>query len=165
MPDAVFMTRSPLPALLALCLAAAPSFAQDGSLSQERQWTLDASDQDAYLIFGVQQSDDVGISIWCAVRQGVVNIYVPEALDAVKPDTPAQMTIIAGDQEASFPGRAQINEDAGLASVEAKVPADNSVLEAMLTADRFRIKVGSEETIFPLYEADVAGLLALCRKG
>lgn len=160
------MTRSPLPALFALCLSAAPSFAQDGSLSQERQWTLRSHDfdQDAYLIFGVQQSDDVGISIWCPVRQGTVNIYVPEAINAVKPDASARMTIIAGDQEASFPGRAQINEEAGLASVEAKVPADHPVLEAMLTADRFRVKVGTEETVFPLYEADVAGFLALCRK-
>ena len=40
--------------------------ATGGPSAQERQWSLDAGDQDAYLIFGVPDSDDVGVSLWCA---------------------------------------------------------------------------------------------------
>ena len=53
--------------LLTVSLIAA---ATASTAAQERQWTLDASDEDAYLIFGVPESDDVGLSLWCPIQKG-----------------------------------------------------------------------------------------------
>ncbi len=61
-------------------------------------------------------------------------------------------------------GKTEVNLDAGVTSVEGKLPADAPILQAMQKADRFRVTVDGIETIFPLIEADVAGLLALCRR-
>ena len=125
---------------------------------------LDASDSDAYLIFGVPDSDDVGVSLWCAVQSGEVQVFVPEATAKLNPGTDLTMTIHAGDASVAVTGKTEVNLDAGVTSVEGKLPADAPILQAMQKADRFRVTVDGIETIFPLIEADVAGLLALCRK-
>jgi hypothetical protein len=134
------------------------------ALAQERQWTLDASDQDAYLVFGVPESDDVGISMWCPIRQGMVNVFVPEATEALPAGKEVGVLISAGETKAEIKGKTEENQDAGITSVEASIAADDPIFAAMMKADRFHVKVGSEDTIFPLVEADVEGLLALCRK-
>ena len=47
------------------------------ALAQERIWNLDQTDQEAYLVFGVPETDDVGVSFWCTLQSGIVKIYVP----------------------------------------------------------------------------------------
>jgi hypothetical protein len=148
-----------------LLLLAAVCLFGDRALAQEREWSLDASDQDAYLIFGVPESDDVGISLWCPIRRGTVNVFMPETSEDLQPGRTVQMVIEAGEAKAAYRARTEANEDAGIPSAEAKVPADAPVFEAMKQADRFRIIIGRHETVFPLYNADLPGLLALCRKG
>ena len=132
--------------------------------AQERQWTLDASDQDAFLIFGVPESDDLGISLWCPIRQGMVNVFVPETGEAISAGKELIIILKAGEETAEIKGKTEQNLDAGVASAEGQIPADHPVFEAMTKEDRFRVTVGKEEIIFPLMEADVAGLLELCRK-
>lgn len=147
-----------------LLLFAAVSLFGDRALAQEREWSLDASDQDAYLIFGVPDSDDVGISMWCPIRQGLVNVFMPETSEDLQPGKTVPMVIEAGGTKAAFKAKTEVNEDAGIPSAEAKVPADAPVFAAMAEADRFKIIIGGQETVFPLYNADLPGLLALCRK-
>jgi hypothetical protein len=136
----------------------------NAAVAQERQWSLNAGDQDAYLIFGVVDSDDVGISLWCPIRQGTVNIFVPEPAESLPANQEVTVTLVAGDTAADVKGKTEVNEDAGVSSVEAIIEADNPFFDAVLKSDRLRVKVGKEESVFPLVEADVAGLLALCRK-
>ena len=147
--------------LLVFCLFAA---AATPTQAQERQWTLDASDSDAYLIFGVPESDDVGISFWCPVQQGEVNIFLPEASARLHPGADVSLTIKAGEESAEITGKSEVNLEAGLTSVEAKAPVTLQIFAAMLTADRFRVVIDGAETIFPLVDADLDGLLNLCRK-
>lgn len=132
--------------------------------AQERQWSLDASDQDAYLVFGVPDTEDVGLSLWCPIRQGVVNVFVPESAETLATSKTAKIEVSAGDVTESLTGTVEVNAEAGLASVEAKLDAGDKLFEAMAKADRLRVKLGSAETVYPLYDADVPGLLALCRK-
>lgn len=156
------MTFRPFLAASAMCLLAGTAAAQ------EREWTLDASDQDAYLIFGVPESDDVGISLWCPIRQGEVNVFVPETGEALPGGKTVAVTIEAGEAKASFKGKTDVNLDAGVASAEARVPASDPIFAAMQKTDRFKVTIGKDnrnELIVPLYGADLAGLLALCRKG
>ena len=152
------MLFRPILTLLAICLAAGACTAQ------EREWSLDASDLDAYLIFGVADSDDVGVSLWCPIRQGVVNIFLPDVGDNPANGSDMLMTLMAGDQAAGFMGKTEQNPEADASSLETQVPADHPILSAMRQADRFRVKVNGDERIFPLIEADIAGLLDLCSK-
>lgn len=154
------MHRS-LAALLALGLVTGEA------LAQEREWTLDASDQEAYLIFGVPDSDDVGVSLWCPARKGIVNLYVPRPTPELQKLARRKlpMTVVVGGETATFAGKVDINASAPTSSVEVEMPADGPLLKAFQSADRFTVKVNQQEVIFPLYDADVAGLVDLCRKG
>lgn len=142
--------------LIAACAASATA--------QERQWTLDASDEDAYLIFGVPETDDVGVSLWCPVQRGEVNVFVPNVNLALGANKDVVVTLKAAGVTADIQGKTEANPEAGTTSAEAAADAGLPVFAAMLTTDRFRVIVGGEENIFPLIDADIEGLLALCRK-
>lgn len=135
--------------------------------AQEREWTLDASDEDAYLIFGVADTEDVGVSLWCPAHKGVVNLFVPrptEELQKLK-QKKISLTVTAGRETATFAGKVDVNTDAASSSVEVEVPAGHALFKALQGADRFEVRLAGEDLVFPLYDADVAGLLDVCRKG
>ncbi|MBC8038545.1 MAG: hypothetical protein H7X89_15145 [Rhizobiales bacterium] len=132
--------------------------------AQERLWSLDAGDEDAYLVFGVPETDDVGISFWCTMGTDEIGIFVPEVDSAIKPGKTVPFTMTAGETVARFEGKTTANEMSGTSSLEAKVSAGEPFFEALKEADRFKVKVGNEENVYPLIDADVSGLLALCRK-
>ncbi|HRX36418.1 MAG TPA: hypothetical protein P5337_08465 [Aestuariivirga sp.] len=144
--------------LLATAILAAPAAAQ------ERQWSLDASGEDAYLVFGVPDSDDIGVSIWCPIQQGEVHVYLPETAENLGDGQKTAMTISTDDMSINVEAALDAGQDGGTSSVEATLPDDSPIFDSMLKADRFTIKVGSDETVFPLFEADLSGLMDLCRK-
>ena len=74
------------------------------------------------------------------------------------------MTLMAGGQTAGFSGKTEENSEADASSLEAQIPADHPILGAMRKADRFRVKMNGDERIFPLIEADIAGLIDLCSR-
>ena len=154
------MHRS-LAALLALGLVTGEA------LAQEREWTLDASDQEAYLIFGVADSDDVGVSLWCPVKKGIVNLYVPRPTAELQKVTRhnVPMTVTAGTETATFAGKVDVSTGSPVSSVEVEMPVDHPLLKAIAAADRFTVKVDQQEVVFPLYDADVSTLIDICRKG
>ena len=152
-----------MPRRLALALSLISAFSA-GAAAQERQWSLDAGDENAYLVFGVPESDDVGFSMWCANRSGEINIFVPESDPGLEPGKTVTFKMTAGEEKALIVGKASANEESGTISLEASIADSNPIFAGLLTADRFRVKLGEEEQIFPLMDADVAGLLALCRK-
>ncbi|MCB1377574.1 MAG: hypothetical protein KDK89_04255 [Alphaproteobacteria bacterium] len=132
--------------------------------AQERQWSLDAGGEDAYLVFGVPDSDDVGISLWCPVQSGEINIFLPETSATLEAGKDVPVVIKAGEEMAELTGTTEANEDAGAVSVEVHAAADLPVFSAMLQADRFRLIVAGDEQIFPLVDADFPDLLDICRK-
>lgn len=134
------------------------------ALAQERQWTLDASGEDAYLIFGVPDTDDVGISFWCPIQQGEVNVFLPNAVVPSDNGADVPVTISTDEDKAEFAGKVEPNPESDGASVEARMPADHPILSSMMASDRFRVKAGEQDTVFPLYDADLRGLMELCRK-
>lgn len=134
--------------------------------AQEREWTLDASDEDAYLVFGVPETDDIGVSLWCPIRKGTVNLFLPRPTETLQ--TAAQgklpMTISAGAEKATFAARADINIASSMSSLEVEMPADHPLLKALESADRFSITLPGEDIVFPFYGADFPSLMELCRK-
>lgn len=142
-------------------------FLTGGAHAQEREWTLDASDQEAYLIFGVADSDDVGVSLWCPNRKGIVNLFVPRPTQELQKlgRHKVPMTVTAGGETATFGGKIDVNPASPSSSVEVEMPADSPLLKALAKADRFSVKLNGQEVVFPLYDADVSALLDICRKG
>ncbi len=135
-----------------------------GAAAQERLWSLDAGDEDAYLVFGVPETDDVGISFWCTMGTGEISIFLPEADPAMQPEKTVPFTISAAETVAQLEGKTTANEEAGTTSLEAKVSDSQPIFAALKEADRFKVKVGAGENVYPLTDADVAGLLKLCGK-
>ncbi len=131
--------------------------------AQERQWIFDAGADEAYLIFGVPETDDVGISFWCSLHSGEVRIFIPEADPAMKPDRNVSFTVSVGKTKFKIAGKTAANEMSDTTSIEATVPATGSLFAALQKADRFRVVTGAVEHVYPLIEADVAGLIGLCR--
>lgn len=127
---------------------------------------LDASEEDAYLIFGVPESDDVGVSLWCRIGKGAVNLYLPVPTRQVlqTKENSAPLTITVGTESATFRGKVDVNRLAALSSIEAELEIGHPIITQLVTADRFTVKTDSSEVIFPLYNADVESLLALCKK-
>lgn len=150
----------PLPLVLALGLLAGAAHAQ------EREWTLDASEEDAYLIFGVPESDDVGVSLWCPIGKGVVSFFLPIPTEqAPKGEGKAlPVTVSAGDVTEKLRGQVDYNPESALSSVEAQIAVDHPLVKAMRETDRFSVKAGGQDVIFPLFGSDLEGLLALCAK-
>jgi len=150
-----------------LAVLIALGLASGAALAQERDWALDASDQEAYLIFGVADTDDVGVSLWCRTHKDIVNLYIPrptaelERINRRK----APLVVKAGEETATFAGKIDLNRGFPSSSVEVEIPIDNPLLKALETADRFSVKIDAQEVVFPLYNADVTTLLGLCRKG
>jgi hypothetical protein len=132
--------------------------------AQERVWALDVSGEDAFLVFGVPDTEDVGISLWCPIQQGEVNVFVPEAASGLRAGKSVKLTIGTDDRKAEFTGRTEVNPDAGVVSIELQIKAGDPIFESMLHSDRFYVKATGEENVFPLYDADLAGLIELCRK-
>jgi hypothetical protein len=152
--------------MLRLTLVLALGLLTGHAHAQERDWMLDASEEDAYLIFGVPDSDDVGVSLWCPIGKGSVNLYlpVPTRLLEKNKDKAAALTVTAGKESATFRGKADINQLAAVSSIEAEIDANHPLITALVTADRFSVKAGGADLVFPLYNAGVEDLLALCRK-
>ncbi len=134
------------------------------ALAQERQWTLDTTDDDAFLTFGVPETDDVGVSFWCPRESGEIRVFVPETDAALKPEETISYTIAAAGENFAMSGRTMANEEAGSVSIESTFTPDAPILAALLKADRFTVKAGTSETIYPLIDADLEGLQRFCRK-
>jgi hypothetical protein len=131
-------------------------------LAQERAWQLDVADEDVYLVFGVPDTDDVGLSLWCKINSDVVRIYVPEGSSKLKPDQSTQIKLSVKNTDYEVMGKTSENRSSGRTSVEVEMrPTDPAIL-ALLTADHFTMTIADHLTVTPLIEADVAGLLKLC---
>jgi hypothetical protein len=147
------------PAAIALAMLSSAAFAQ------EREWTFDTSEEQAFLTFGVPESDDAGISFWCPLGTGMIRIFIPESRESLKPG--GQATFVIKVDGASYPYQADItvNEEAGVPSLEAMATDTDPAFQALLKADRFALEIENEEDMFPLAGADFASLLRACGKG
>ncbi len=131
--------------------------------AQEREWILDAAEDDAFLVFGVPETDDVGVSFWCKIGSGKIKIFFPEGSPELKPDTTANFKIVIDGKESSLSGQATANEMTGATSIEVELPLDDPLVGTLQKADRFSAEIGGHTMVFPLLESDLGGLLRLCR--
>jgi hypothetical protein len=132
------------------------------ALAQEREWILDAADQDAFLVFGVPETDDVGVSFWCKLGSTKVKLYFPEGSPDLKPDTTADYVITVGDKTHKLEGKTTANDLTGSTSVETELSTSDPLWLEFSDADRFVARIGKHELTFPLVDAGIGNLLKLC---
>lgn len=151
--------RARLPIMLAiLVLGSAPS------LAQERIWTLDQTDAEVYMVFGVPETDDVGVSFWCTQQSGIVRLYFPDSDPTLKPGAEVNFKLDVAGKSYPLKGKTAFNEESTGTSLEAELKTTDSVFAALQTANRFAVKAGSTSHVFPLGEADFPTFLDVCGK-
>jgi hypothetical protein len=132
--------------------------------AQEREWTFDTADEEAYLVFGVPESEDAGVSFGCTLQSGEIRLFVPEAGDELKPDQKIKVIISAGGKDFTYDGLTSPNEMAATTSAEATIPAVDPLFTDLRNTDRFTVKTGTEENTFPLEGSDFESLVRACSK-
>ncbi len=147
-----------------LGVALAIGLATSGTQAQEREWLLDAANEDAFLVFGVPETDDVGVSFWCKIGSGKVKVFFPEGSADLQPDSTADFTVTIGGRPHTLKGSTSANAMTGATSIETELPVNDPMLVELERADRFSARIGAHETTFPLVEAGLDGLLKLCRQ-
>jgi hypothetical protein len=152
------MFRPSLALALALLLAAAQAAAQ------EREWVFDTGEEDAFLVFGVPQTDDAGVSFWCPMGSGKIHIFISEMGGAVRADGPAHIDVIVTGRTFGYGGKSQVNEESGAPSIEAVTDSTDELFVVLQSADRFTVKMPAAEEIYPLAGADFSSLLRACGK-
>lgn len=132
--------------------------------AQEREWLFDTGDEDAYLVFGVPETDDAGVSFGCTLQSGDIRLFVPEAGEELKPDQKITVTLVVGGETFPYGATTTPNEMSGATSAEAEIPAGDAIFAALRKADRFEVRAGTEDNIFPLEGADFDSLVRACTK-
>jgi hypothetical protein len=150
------MRFAPIALTFIAVLAASPA------LAQEREWRLDATDEDAFLIFGTPETDDVGISFWCKIGSKQAKIFLPETHADLVPGSKLEMLVKVADKTFTLPAQVSPNEEAGIPSVEAKLPADHPIFASIADAEFFAVTAGQHKTSFPTSAADFDELLKMC---
>jgi hypothetical protein len=152
------MLARPLIALAAIILGTGLA------LAQERVWTLDQTDNEVYLIFGVPETDDVGVSFWCTLQSGIVRLYIPEAGPDIKAGAAVNFELKVATNIYPLKGTAAINEESSGTSLEAEIKTTDPLFSALQVANYFALKAGSSNHVFPLGEADFSTFLYVCGK-
>jgi hypothetical protein len=134
------------------------------SKAQERSWSLDTSDTEAFLTFGVAESDDVGISFWCGMKSGTIHVFLPDANASLKPNRRTRIGLTIAGKTFKLRAKTLANEEASTTSVEALVDAGNPLFGRLKDADKFTISAGKDSQNFPLDGADINALLRICSK-
>ena len=132
-----------------------------GAQAQEREWSFETSADEAFLIFGVPESEDVGISLWCKSGSGEIRIFVPDAGPLPSGKT-AKLQIVVAEKTFDYDAEPMRNEESGSMSAEVTTRPADPLYTALRDGDHFTIKIDSEEIAFPLTGADIDGLLRVC---
>lgn len=130
--------------------------------AQERQWGLDVADEDAYLVFGVPETDDVGASFWCKIGSKRIRFFTPLPASTVEDGKPAMMTLTINGKDYALKGQGASNSTTHTASVEAELPSTDPIFEDLQKADRISVKVGKHVAVYPLADANFPDLINIC---
>jgi hypothetical protein len=141
------------------CLFLGTSFAK----AQERQWSIDQTDKEAYLVFGVPETDDVGVSFWCKLQSSVIMFYAPETDAKLKVTDSLRFLIEVPPKSFRLRGKTSVNQESGAIGLEAKLKITDPIFASLQAADRFTLKVGASKQSYPLQDADFSGFLSVCK--
>ena len=142
--------------IFALLATASTSFAQ------EREWTLNASDKEAFLVFGVPDTDDVGVSFWCEIGTNKFSIFVNNIAGQLKEGQSTNMTVEIDNQKFSIKAKAAVEKSGRSKSLEGQIPSNSPILKAAENGSALKTTIQGHTNTYPLIDADVTGLLRTC---
>jgi hypothetical protein len=134
------------------------------AVAQERVWSLDASGEDAFLVYGVPESDDVGVSVWCKIGTPKTSLFFPVTWTTFKDEETIPVEVTLGETIFKLTGNITAGETLNGSSIEADIPQGKAFFDAMKTTDRIKIMVGTHKSVYPLADAQIEGLLKLCQQ-
>jgi hypothetical protein len=132
------------------------------ALAQERQWNLEASEKQAFLVFGVPDTADVGLSFWCDIGAKRMSLFAPVSRNTAIPGQHPQVTALVNGRTFKFKSEVEIDQASGLVNVESHFSRDDAFYKEVMAADAITVIVKSEKKSYPLGDADFEGLNRAC---
>ncbi len=132
--------------------------------SQEREWSLDVTDEEAFLVFGTPNTEDIGVSFWCKLGSGKVKVYAPRLKLSAAADKSETIELTISGKTYVLKPVVDSNDDASKPALEAEIDAPNPALSDLQTAAHFGLASGGHHAHFPLFDANFAALVRACRK-
>jgi len=143
--------------LAAIVLAqAAPAFAQ------EREWSLNSTDTQTFLVFGVPDTDDVGLSFWCLNGKKDMSAFLPEPTLKLKRGQKLSMLLAVNGKTAKLPAVVDKDDATGVFTVEGKFNQGSQLLKNLKNGQAVTVTVLNHTSTYPLADADFAGLVDSC---
>ena len=130
--------------------------------AQEREWTLNSSDKEAFLVFGVPDTDDVGLSFWCEIGTNKVSLFVNNSPAQLKENQIVTMAVAVDDKKFSVKAKAAIDKNSGLPSLEGKISITDPLLKTAPNGNTLKVTIAGHINTYPLIDADFTGLLRTC---
>jgi hypothetical protein len=128
------------------------------SHAQEREWVLDAATEDVFLAFGVPNTADVAVSLWCTIGSGQ-----PKLFAAVPTNQKMNKKLTAQIQVDKKSFDLPVNlVDGEKPTIETRSVVPVEILTAMENQDRFTLVINDHKSVFPLEGADVPNFIKLC---
>ncbi len=143
-------------------VAACIFFGKSPVQAQERQWTLDATAQEAFLVFGVPETDDVGLSFWCKIGTKKMSAYMPANVAKLHVGETTTMHITANGKTFNLPAKAALDGVKGKFTVEGQFLTTDKLFTNLQAADDVTIAIKNFKASYPLTDADFDGLLSAC---
>ncbi len=130
--------------------------------AQEREWSLDSTEQDAFLVFGTPNTDDVGISFWCKHGGRQIRLFVPQFHVSSKKVVGDLMITI---DTQSFRRTAEFSKgpEANSVTAETELSEIDPAILALVSSNHFSITSLGVKKNFPFDGSDLGDLIKLCR--
>ena len=133
------------------------------AFAQERQWNLESSDKQVFLVFGVPNIEDVGFSLWCEVGKGQMAAFMPENQVPLKAGESVAMLISVDGKQQTLRGIVAKDAASGQTIVEGKFSLKDILISRLQTGQSLSVSVKGHTHTFPFGDADFAGLLSACK--
>ena len=132
------------------------------AVAQEREWTLNASDKEAFLVFGVPETDDVGLSLWCEIGTNKLSVFVNNIAGQLKQNQSTTMAIDIDGKKFLVKAKAAVDKLGHSKSLEGQIPSNDPLLKTAENGTTLKTTIQGHTNTYPLIDADIKGLLRTC---
>ena len=129
---------------------------------QERQWSLDTINEQVFLVFGVPESDDVGLSFWCTIGKSKVQAFLPETVAAIHPGEVITIGVDIDGHSEKILGKVARDGGSQKLTVETVFGLTGSLMKALRAGQSLGINVKGHISSFPITDANFDGLVDAC---
>ncbi|MDE2445204.1 MAG: hypothetical protein KGO94_03425 [Alphaproteobacteria bacterium] len=130
--------------------------------AQERTWSLNASDKEAFLVFGVPDTEDVGISFWCEIGTNKTALFINNVIGRIKANQTTTITVGVDSRVFKLKAKAAVDHPGQRPSLEGVMPNNAAMLKSLQLASSMKLTVLGRTDTYPLIDADFIGLARDC---